>query len=91
MKTKKTVRKPKEQVKDTAEIGSIYTSFEVKSKGYQETFGTKEDALKQAEVLKKRAIKNQESVNIKVFATKQDDEKEYVISSIKIDEGFFNN
>ncbi len=81
-------RKP---VAKGATVGNLVTSFEVKSKGYQETFETMEAANKQADILKKRAIKNQESVNIKIIANKQDDEKPHVVRNIKIDESFFNS
>lgn len=85
-----TSRKKKAVAKD-ATVGGLYTSFEVKSKGYQETFSTMEAAKKQADILKKRAIKNQDSVNIKIVANKQDDEKAHILTTIKIDESFYNN
>ncbi len=40
--------------------------FRVVAKGYDETFETKEEAVKQANYLKKRAVKGSESVKIKV-------------------------
>ncbi len=84
--------KAKKTVKATAPaVGSVYTSYEVKSKGYQETFSNLDEANRQADILKKRAIKNGDSVNIKVCANKQDDEKQHIIRGIKIDEGFYNN
>ena len=84
--------KSKKTVKATApSVGSTYTSYEVKSKGYQETFSNLDEANRQADVLKKRAIKNGDSVNIKVCANKQDDDKQHIVRAIKIDEGFYNN
>ena len=74
-----------------ANVGSLFTSYEVKSKGYQETFVSMDDANKQADILRKRAVKNGEAVNIKVLATKQDDDKQHVVRNIKIDKSFFEN
>ncbi len=65
------------------------TTYEVKSKGYAETFETKEAAFQQAEVLKKRGIKKEETVDVKVLA-QTGNEKSKVIRNVKIDESFYN-
>ena len=85
---KKTTSKKKSTI---AAVGNVFTSFEVKSKGYQETFTSMDDANKQADILRKRAVKNGDAVNIKILATKQDDEKLHVVRNIKIDKSFFED
>jgi hypothetical protein len=65
------------------------TTYEVKSKGYSETFETKDAAFNQAEILKKRGIKNSDTVNVKILA-QAGNEKPKVIHNIKIDEDFFD-
>lgn len=41
--------------------------FVVKTKGYKESFDTLDNARNQSEILKKRAIKKQAPVKIKIF------------------------
>jgi len=82
--------KEKRAVKPST-VGGIFTSYEVKSKGYQETFTNVDEANRQADILKKRGIKNGEGVNIKILANRQDDEKQITLKTIKIDEGFYSN
>lgn len=47
-------------------VGAASEAYQVDAPGYSETFATKEAAVKQAEILKKRAIKNQEPIKISV-------------------------
>jgi hypothetical protein len=65
------------------------TLYKVKGGGYEETFETKESAFNQAEILKKRGIKNKDAVNVTVSA-QAGTEKPKVIRNIKIDESFFD-
>lgn len=74
-----------------SEAGALSTSFEVRSKGYQETFTTLEEANKQVDILRKRAIKKAESVSIKVFSKKHDEDKQHLVRNIKIGKSFFDN
>lgn len=85
-----TPTKKKKVVKSSA-VGNTYTSYEVKSKGYKETFSNIEDANGQYDILKKRAVKNKESVDIKILANKQDDDNQHIIRNIKIDSSFFED
>jgi hypothetical protein len=65
------------------------TLYKVKGGGYEETFESKEAAYGQAEILKKRGIKNKDAVNVTVSA-QAGTEKPKVIRNIKIDESFFD-
>ena len=47
-------------------LGAVETAYQVNARGYSETFETKAAALKQAEILKKRAIKSTEPINVSV-------------------------
>lgn len=47
-------------------LGAVETAYQVNAPGYSETFETKAAALKQAEILKKRAIKSTEPINVSV-------------------------
>ncbi len=75
--------------KATSTVSEVVESFTVASKGYKETFKTLELAQEQAATLKKRAIKGQTAVNIKVTAKMQDDSKDRLVSEVKIDEDFY--
>lgn len=86
-----TIATTKKRAAKSQTIGNTYTSYEVKSKGYKETFSTIEDANGQYDILKKRAVKNKESVDIKILANKQDDDKQHIIRNIKIDDTFFED
>jgi hypothetical protein len=81
----------KKRVVKNSNVGNLYTSYEVKSKGYKETFSNIEDANAQYDILKKRAVKNKESVDIKILANRQDDEKQHIVRNMKIDSSFFED
>lgn len=83
--------KKKKVAEKAANVGGVVTSYEVKSKGYQETFSSIAEANNQAEALKKRGIKNRVPVDITVSAKHQDDLKPHKIRSIKIAEEFFED
>lgn len=64
--------------------------FRVSAKGFEETYETKQDALKQANYLKKRAVKAGEAVKIKV--TEEDDAgKSKVIHEVNIKSDFYED
>jgi len=64
--------------------------YEVQSQGYKESFGDKDAAMKQAEFLKKRAVKNQEPVKIAVKGFDQKNPKGALVHNVQIDEEFYN-
>lgn len=64
--------------------------YEVQSQGYKESFSDKEAAMKQAEFLKKRAVKNQEPVKIAVKAFDQKTPKGALVHNVQIDDEFYN-
>jgi hypothetical protein len=65
------------------------SSFLVKTKGYKETFGTLDRAKNQFEILKKRAIKNQNKVKIELFEKVK--EGLILVDEVSISEDFFEN
>ena len=83
--------KKKKVAEKAANVGGVVTSYEVKSKGYQETFSSIADANNQADVLNKRGIKGRVPVDITVSAKYQDDLKPHKIRTIKIGEDFFED
>lgn len=78
----------KKVVKPTPTVGGIAEAYQVESEGYSETFTTREAAIKQAEILKKRAIKNQEPVKISVKEIETGGKGKQV-HQIKIGEEFY--
>ena len=62
--------------------------YRVDSKDYSETFDTKGSAIKQADYLKKRAVKEQTAVKITVTEI-LDGKDGKVVHSVKIGESFF--
>ena len=62
-------------------------SFQVQTRGYSETFSNLDLAKKQFEILKKRAIKNQEKVKIQIFENKSGQKKE--VDHVVITEQFY--
>jgi hypothetical protein len=79
----------KSKPKSLASKPSSPNSYIVKSKGYRESFSSLENARKQLEILKKRAIKNQEKVKIEIFSKANGIET--LVDEVKIDEGFYSN
>lgn len=65
------------------------SSFLVKTKGYRETFGTLDRAKNQFEILKKRAIKNQNKVKIELFEKQNKDL--ILIDEVSISEEFYGD
>jgi hypothetical protein len=64
--------------------------FRVSAKGFEETYETKQDALKQANYLKRRAVKAGEAVKIKV--TEEDDAgNAKVIHEVNIKADFYED
>jgi hypothetical protein len=68
----------------------VPANYLVKTKGYKETFPTIERARNQYEILKKRAIKNQEKVKIELFEQKKGSNPE-LVDIVNIDESFYND
>jgi hypothetical protein len=85
-----TTKKEAAGAKNNNRIGNIFSPlFKVKSAGYEETFSTKQDALTQADFLKKRAVKQSAPVTVKVDEIAEDGTKK-TIHEIKIDDDFYN-
>lgn len=62
--------------------------FVVSSKGYNETFDSVEKARGQYDILKKRAIKNKESVKIQIHEKNENNKK--VIDEVSISEDYYD-
>ena len=75
--------------KKTAKAAVVSDSkFIVKTAGYQETFGNQEDAKKQYDFLKKRTVKNEESIKIELIETGSHGKKT-ILESVSIGEDFY--
>lgn len=63
--------------------------YVVKTKGYSETFRTETDAKQQYDFLKKRSVKNQESIKIELTEKDQSGNLK-TLENVTIGDEFFN-
>lgn len=78
----------KRSKKEKEQLEEGHPLFRVDSKDYSETFESKSEAIKQANYLKKRAVKEQESVKVTVTEVLHNKDVK-VIHSLKIGESFY--
>ena len=88
-------QKPKRQVNKAAkpkaaQVSGIEETYVVASRGYKETFTSREAAKQQFETLKKRSIKNKQTAKISLSSKHIDNEKDVVLEELKIDKDFFD-
>jgi len=77
-----------ETTKKTRKSEAVKTSYLVKTKGYKETFTSLDQARNQLEILKKRAVKNQNSIKIQIFERTKGNLE--LIDEVQISEDFFD-
>ena len=65
----------------------VVTQFQVKAKGYQETFSSKSDAEKQYDILRKRSIKKDENAKLELSEVDSTGQKR-TIKSLNLTEAF---
>jgi hypothetical protein len=62
--------------------------FLVSTKGYNETFDTLEKARGQFDILRKRAIKNNEPIKVQVFEKVKNDKR--IVDEVNITEDYYD-
>lgn len=74
--------------KKTRKVEKVKTNYLVKTKGYKETFSSLDQARNQLEILKKRSIRNQNSIKIQIFEKSKGNLE--LIDEVQISDGFFD-
>ncbi len=64
--------------------------FEVKTKGYKETFNSREEAEKQYDILRKRSIRKDENVRVELSEVDPATSRKKVIKNLSLSENFNN-
>ncbi len=75
--------------KHTARIKCKEAQFKVVTRGYNETFGSLENAKKQYDFLKKRSVKNHEPIKLELSLIEDNGSKK-ILENVNIGEDFFS-
>lgn len=78
----------KRKVNDNVEQAKK-TRYLVETKGYKETFETYEKSKVQFDILKKRAIKQQQKITIKIYEKEENHKK--LIDELNVTESYFED
>jgi hypothetical protein len=62
--------------------------YEVKTRGYRETFNSREEAEKQYDILRKRSIKKDESVKVELSEVDPATSRKTPIKNLSLNENF---
>jgi hypothetical protein len=62
--------------------------YEVKTRGYRETFNSREEAEKQYDILRKRSIKKDEAVKVELSEVDPATSKKKAIKNLSLNENF---
>jgi hypothetical protein len=75
--------------KNTVRIKCKEAQFRVFTKGYNETFGSLENAKKQYDFLKKRSVKNHEPIKLELSVIEDNGSKK-ILETVNIGEDFYS-